>query len=235
MGEVQVRLIASQILVLIVFLFAAVLALTAVLVGAPSISNDLESNLALSMLARPLRRGELVLGKWLGLATVLIVYATVSGVLELIAVDLATGYVPPQPAQLIAYTASIGLVLLTLALLLSTRMAGMTAGIIPLISYFIAWIGGIVGGVGTGLNNNALIATGIVSKLLLPTDLLWRGAVYAMEPAAVVATLRAAGPVNAANPFAATEGPPLSFLVWTLFWFVALVGLTLWSFRAREI
>jgi ABC-type transport system involved in multi-copper enzyme maturation permease subunit len=235
LGEVQVRLIASQILVLVVFLFAAVLALTAVVVAAPSISGDLESNLALAMLARPVRRSELLLGRWLGLAVLLVVYATVAGVMELIVVDVATGYVPPQPVQLIAYTAGVGLILLTLTLLLSTRMSGMTAGIIPLACYFMAWIGGIVGGVGEGLNNNALIAAGVVSKLLLPTDGLWRGAVYAMEPASVVASLRAAGPFLAANPFAAAYPPPAPFLAWTAGWFLALIGLALWSFRAREV
>jgi hypothetical protein len=114
-------------------------------------------------------------------------------------------------------------------------MSGMTAGIIPLACYFMAWIGGIVGGVGEGLNNNALIAAGVVSKLLLPTDGLWRGAVYAMEPASVVASLRAAGPFLAANPFAAAYPPPAPFLAWTAAWFLALIGLALWSFRAREV
>ena len=233
--DLQVRVIASQVLIVVVFLFAAVLALMSVLVAAPSISGDLESNLALAMLARPVRRSELVLGKWLGLASLVVLYSAASGVLELIVVDAVTGYVPPRPVELIAYVAGVGLVLLTVALLLSTRLAGMTAGIIPLAAYFMAWVGGILGGVGQALNNNGLIATGVLSRLLLPTDGLWRGAVYAMEPASVVAGLRAAGVAASANPFSATDGPPATFLAWTAVWFVGMIGLTLWSFRAREI
>lgn len=233
-GEVQLRTIASQALIAVVFLFAGVLALMSVLVAAPSLSGDVESNLVLSMLARPVRRSELVLGKWLGLAVLVVMYATGSGVLELLALDLATGYLPPQPVQLIVYIAGLGLVLLTLALLLSTRLAGMTAAIIPLAAYFMAWVAGILGGLGHALGNQGLIVTGVVSQLILPTDGLWRAAVYAMEPAAVVAFLRTSGAVSG-NPFGATDGPAPGFLVWTVIWFVLVVGLTLWSFNRREI
>lgn len=235
LGEVQVRLIASQTLILVTFLFAAVLALMSVLVAAPSISGDVESNTVLALLARPVRRSELVLGKWLGLATLVVMYTVGSAVLELVVVDVATGYVPPSPVELMAYVAAIGLVLTTMALLLSTRLAGMTAAIIPLICYFVAWVGGILGGIGQAIGNNPLIAAGVVSRLLLPTDGLWRAAVYAMEPASIVAGLRAAGPLNAANPFAVSDGPAVPFLLWTALWFAAVIGLTLWSFRRREI
>lgn len=234
-GEVTLRLLASQVLIFIVFLFSAVLALMSVLVAAPSISGDIESNLALAMLARPVRRSELVLGKWLGLAALVLAYAAGSGILELIVVDAVTGYVPPQPVGLIASIGVLGLVLVTATLLLSTRLAGMTAGIIPLVCYFMGWVAGILGGIGEGINNQALILTGVVSKLLLPTDGMWRAAVYAMEPASVVASMRAAGAVSHANPFAATDGPAPAFLAWTVVWFAGMIGLTLWSFRNREI
>ena len=75
-SDVEVRLIASQLLVVITFMFAAVLALSSVMVAAPSISSEVESGLLLSMLSRPVRRADLVLGKWLGLA-VLVVLAII--------------------------------------------------------------------------------------------------------------------------------------------------------------
>ncbi len=98
-----------------------------------------------------------------------------------------------------------------------------------------AWVAGILGGIGTVIDNQALIATGVVSRLILPTDGLWRGAVYAMEPASVVAALKAAGPASGGSPFSATEGPAPAFLAWTFAWLVLMIGLTLWSFRTREL
>jgi ABC-type transport system involved in multi-copper enzyme maturation permease subunit len=235
LGVVEVRLIAAGVLIPIVFLFEGVLALMAVLVAAPSISGDVETNLALALLARPVRRSEMVLGKWLGLAALIVGYSVAAGVLELAVVDWATGYIPPDPFSLVLYVALVGLALLTITMLLSTRLAGMTAGIIPLIGYFMAFVGGALGGVGSAIGNQELITAGVISKLVLPTFGLWQGAVYAIEPATVVAGYRAAGAVAAANPFGATDPPPASFLVWTAFWFVAVLALTLWSFRHREI
>jgi ABC-type transport system involved in multi-copper enzyme maturation permease subunit len=235
LSQLELLVLASQVLIFVVFLFAAVLALMSVLVSAPSVSADVESNLVLALLARPVRRSELVLGKWLGLAALVVLYSAGAGMLELIVVDVTTGYAPPSPAGLIAYVAALGLVLQTLALLLSTRLAGMTAAIIPLIGYFIAWVGGILGGIGTAIDNQGLIVTGVVSRLLLPTDGLWRGAVYAMEPATVVTTVRAAGRLASGNPFSATDPPAPAFLAWTAVWFALMIGLTLWSFQRREL
>jgi ABC-type transport system involved in multi-copper enzyme maturation permease subunit len=234
-SEVEVRLIASQLLVVITFMFAAVLALSSVMVAAPSISADVESGLVLSMLSRPVRRADLVIGKWLGLATLVVIYAGGSGILEMVGVDLTTGYVPPNPVPLLAYVAGMGIILLTLALFLSTRLSGMTGGIIGLAAYFIAWVGGILGGVGVALNNDTLRHSGTVISLLVPTDQLWRGAVYSMEPASILATARAAGRALAGNPFLVTDPPPYAFLAWTVVWVLGLLALSAWSFRAREV
>jgi ABC-type transport system involved in multi-copper enzyme maturation permease subunit len=232
---VEVRLITSQLLILIAFMFAAVLALSSVMVAAPSISSEVESGLLLSMLSRPVRRADLVLGKWLGLAVLVVLYAGGSALLELIGVYLTTGYVPPEPVQLTAYIAGEGIILLPLALFLSTRLPGMTGGIVGLVAYFVAWVGGILGGVGQALGNDALRHSGTVISLLVPTDQLWRGAVYSMEPASVLATARAAGRAVAGNPFVVGSPPPFAFLAWTLVWVVGMLALTVWSFRGREV
>ena len=68
--------------------------------------------------------------------------------------------------------------LLTLSLLLSTRFAGMVGGVSGLILWGLAWMGGIVGGVGLVFDNATLTHVGTASKLILPTDGLWRGAVW---------------------------------------------------------
>lgn len=235
LSPVEVRVLASQLLIVVAFLFAGVLALSSVLVAAPAISAEVESNQVLALLARPVSRASYVLGKWLGLAVLIVGYAVVSGVAELIAVAVATGYVPPQPLQLIAAIAGEGLVLLTLTTLLSTRLAGMTGGIIALVMYFIAWIGGIVEGVGRGIDNQTLSTIGLVIRLVLPTDALWRQAVYAMEPATMLAGFRQSGALASAFPFAATDPIPPAMVAWVVLWVVALLALALWSFRRREL
>jgi ABC-2 type transport system permease protein len=231
----QVALLTSQLLIVVTFMFSGVLALSAAVVAGPLISSEVESGLLLSMLARPVRRSEVVIGKWLGLAVLVAIYAALAGTLELAAVDWATGYLPPHPVDLIVYVAAEGLVLLSLGMLLSTRLSGITAGVIALVAWLMGWIAGVVGDIGTGLQNQALENVGIVSHLLLPSDGLWRGAIYAMEPDTLIAAMRALGTAGRANPFAATDPPPAQFLVWVVAWFAIVLTLSIWSFRTREI
>ncbi|HEV2413903.1 MAG TPA: ABC transporter permease [Candidatus Dormibacteraeota bacterium] len=231
----QVALITSQLLIVVTFMFSGVLALSAAVVAGPLISGEVESGLLLSMLARPLRRSEVVIGKWLGLGVLVTIYAAGAAFLELAAVDWATGYLPPHPIQLTVYVAAEGLILLSLGLVLSTRLSGITAGVIALVAWLMGWIAGVVGDIGTGLQNQALENVGIISHILLPSDGLWRGAIYAMEPDTYLAALRAAGTFGRANPFAAVDPPPTAFLLWVVVWFAVVLAVSIWSFRTREI
>jgi ABC-type transport system involved in multi-copper enzyme maturation permease subunit len=231
----QVELISSQLLIVVTFMYSGVLALSAAVVAGPLISSEVESGLLLSVLARPVRRSEVVIGKWLGLAVLVAIYAGGSGLLEMAAVDWATGYVPPHPIELTLFVCAEGLALLSLGLLLSTRLSGITGGVIALVAWLMGWIGGVVGDIGTGLQNQAVENIGTFSRLILPTDGLWRGAVYAMEPDAVIASLRLAGTIGRANPFSAVDPPPLAFLAWVVVWFALMLTLSIWSFRTREI
>jgi len=231
----QVALITSQLLIGVTFMYSGVLALSAAVVAGPLISSEVESGLLLSMLARPVRRSEVVIGKWLGLGVLIAIYAAGSAFLELAAVDWATGYLPPHPVQLVLYVGAEGLVLLSLGLLLSTRLSGITGGVIALVAWLMAWIAGVVGDIGSGLQNQAVANVGVFSHLLLPTDGLWRGAMYAMEPDAFLASLKAAGTIARANPFVAVDPPPTQFLAWVVVWFALMFALSIWSFRTREI
>ena len=233
--DVQVKLIASQFLILVMFMFSNVLALSSVFVASPALSGDIESGIALALLARPISRRDYVLGKWVGLAALVVAYAAAAIAIELAAVDLAVGYVPPRPLEFAAFILGEGLVLLSLAILFSTRLSGMVGGVIALVLFGMAWLGGIVGGLGAAFGNDVIENAGTVTKLVLPTDGLWRGAVYHLQPAAVLTATNAAGPAAAANPFFAATPPPTVYLLWSALWIAAVLALAVASFRAREV
>src|SRR2546430_15439155 len=99
----QVALVSSQLLIVIVFMYSGVLALSAAVVAGPLISSEVESGLLLSMLARPLRRSEVVIGKWIGLAALVAVHAAGGGGVGLAALGWAAGDLPPPPAALLVF------------------------------------------------------------------------------------------------------------------------------------
>lgn len=234
-GATLVRTTTSQLMIVVAFMFTTVLGLSATVVASPSISGDMESGLALSMLARPVRRADLLLGKWLAFVTMVVAYSAGAAALEMVVVDWVTGYVPPHPLELCIFVSAVGVSLVTLSMALSTRLSGLVGGVIALVAFFMSWMSGIVGSIGLALRSQPLIQAGAVFRLIIPADGLWRGAIWSLEPAVVIAAVRSSGVGAAANPFFAGDPPPAAFLAWCVAWMAGLLVLALWSFSRREV
>ena len=79
-------------------MFSFVLAMTAAFVGAPAIGGDLESGVALAVLARPIRRAEVLVGRWLGCAVVVVaLHGRRRGCWRSASRSWSPGYGPPEP------------------------------------------------------------------------------------------------------------------------------------------
>lgn len=238
-GEVSVQvcitLTAATILILLSFMFSFVLALGAAFVASPSISADIESGILLSMLTRPIRRSDVLLGKWLGLASLIVVYGGGTAAMEFIIMKIAVGYAPPNPVLAIVFIVAEGLVVLTLAMLFSTRLSAITGGIVALVLFGAGWLGGIVGSVGAAFHNQAIENVGTATSLIFPTDGLWRGAIYNLEPVTLVLLNNAAGRARGANPFFVTDPPATPYILWTVLWVVTVFSAAAWSFARRDL
>ncbi len=234
-ARAQANVLVSQLLVMVMFMFSFVVGMTAVFVASPSIAGDIESGIALAVLARPIRRGEVLFGKWLGNAVVLVTYAIGGGALELAVVQATTGYAPPEPLAFLLYLAGETVVGVTLATLLSTFVTPMAGGAIAVVCFGLAWIAGVASAIGELLVNPTLVHVGTATRLILPTDGLWRGAMYALEPASIVLAAAGARSAVASNPFLALSPPPATYLAWCIAWIVTVLGASLWVFRRREL
>jgi ABC-type transport system involved in multi-copper enzyme maturation permease subunit len=234
-AELQIQVGVSQVLILVAFMFSFVLAMTAAFLGAPAIASDLESGVALALLARPIRRADLVLGRWLGLTAVVAGYAVASGLLEIAIVGILTGHAPPEPWVAVAFLAAQSTVLLSTALLLSTRLPAVASGAVCVVLFGLAWMAGVFAGIGRVFGVDALVAVAQASRWLFPSDGLWRGVVYGLEPPLVVLGATRFGAAADANPFYASSPPPVGFVAWSVVWVALVIGLAVWSMDRREI
>lgn len=233
---VEIQVAVSQILILVAFMFSFVLAMTAAFLGAPAIAADLESGVAHAMLARPIRRADLVLGRWLGLSIVVTGYALVSGLLEVAAIDAVTGYGPPDPWLAVASLSGQAIVLLTLAIALSTRLPAIAAGAICVVLFGLGWMAGVFAGIGRFFDVGPLVTLAEASRWVLPTDGLWRGAIHGLEPPLVVlAAADRLGNAADANPFYAAAPPPIEFVAWSVVWVGLVLAAGVWSLSRRDL
>jgi ABC-type transport system involved in multi-copper enzyme maturation permease subunit len=234
--ELQIRIGVSQVLILIAFMFSFVLAMTAAFIGAPAVGGDLESGVAYAILARPLRRADLLLGRWLGSAVVVVAYAVASGLFAIAVAVVVSGYGPPEPLLAVAFLAAQALVLLTLTLALGSVLPSIAAGAIAVVGFGLGWMAGVLAGVAAALGVTALGSVAEASRWLLPSDGLWRGVIYGLEPPLVVLIAAGRAPQLAnANPFYAATPPPLAFVVWSVVWVALVLGAATWWFERRDL
>ena len=235
-GELEIQIGVSQVLILIAFMFSFVLAMTAAFVGAPAVGGDLESGVAYAILARPLRRAELIVGRWLGSAVVVVAYTIASGLLAIGVAVLVSGYGPPDPLLAVAFLAGEVLVLLTFTLALGSVLPGIAAGAIAVVGFGLGWMAGVLAGVAAALGVEGLRGVAEASRWILPTDGLWRGVIYGLEPPLVVLIAAGRAPALAnANPFYATEPPAPMFVMWSIVWMALVLGGATWWFERRDL
>ena len=226
------RLVASQLLNLVMFGISLIAALGTAFLAGPTLAGEVESGMALSVLARPVRRWAVLLGKWLGLVAFGSGFLAVAGLAQFVIVQLTVGYWPPQPVTGLLLLAAQTTALLTLGLLLSTAVSPMASGIVAVGLFGATWIAGVVGGVGDALGNEGVARVGTVSRMLLPTDGLWRGAMHAFQDPSALTSFGAA---TEGFPFLSPAPLTVAYLLWAAVWIAMVFGLAALSFGRRDI
>lgn len=229
----QARLTASIVLNLVMFGYSLIAALGTAFLAGPTLSGETESGIALAILARPIRRPAFLLGKWLGLVVFGSSFVVVAGLAQCIVVRLTVDYWPPAPAVALAHLAGQTIVLLTLAVLLSTAISPMASGVIAVGLFGATWIAGVVGGIGRSLGNESVARVGSISRMILPTDGLWRGAMHAFQdPSALV---EFGGSDAEAFPFLSWAPLTTTYLLWAALWVAMVWAVAASSFARKDL
>jgi ABC-type transport system involved in multi-copper enzyme maturation permease subunit len=229
----EARLTASILLNLVMFGFSLIAALGTAFLAGPTLAGETESGIALAVLSRPIRRSHFLLGKWLGLVVFGCAFVVVAGLAQCLVVRATVDYWPPEPAAALALLAAQTTLLLTLALLLSTAISPMASGVVTVGLFGSTWIAGVVGGIGAGLENESVERVGTISRMLLPTDGLWRGAMHAFQDP--TALLEFGSSDAMAFPFLSAAPLTTAYLVWAGIWGLMVLSLATLSFLRKDL
>jgi len=91
-----------------------------------------------------------------------------------------------------------------------------------------------LGSVGLAFWTTALVSVSDAIRYLLPTDALWQGVVYGLEPAFVINAVGDQA-IGRASPFFASEPPSITIVAWAAIWVVLLLALAVSQLRRREL
>jgi Cu-processing system permease protein len=197
------------------------------LVAADTLAGEVNSGTVQSIVTKPIRRADIVIGKWLGTASLLLVYLLLIAGGVVISIWLQTGFIADNLALGLLYIFMEGLVVLSVALLFGSRISALATGGIVFGLYGIAFIGGWVEQIGSLLQNQASINIGIISSLIMPSEALWRKAASEMQSSF-------AGDLMM-TPFTTSSVPSSAMMVYSVFYLAGLIFLTLRFFSKRDL
>ncbi len=201
----------------------------ALLISVDTIAGEITSGTIQTLVTKPLRRWEVVTGKWLGLAVMLSLFIVVMCSALIGIVWTITRYLPPNPLAGILLIVLEGLVVLTLSILGGTRLPALANGVVVFMLYGLAFIAGWIEQIGAMLRNEAAVNTGIVVSLLMPSEAMWKRAAYLMQPP-FLSNLGLD-----ATPFGAASTPSPLMVGYAALYVVAALAIAVHLFSRRDL
>jgi Cu-processing system permease protein len=211
-------------------------ALLGLFLGTASVSPEIDSGALHAVLARPLSRLQYLLGRFLALAGLLVAYVVVMSAALLLVARGVTGFQPGDATRVVGLMVLEVLILLAVSLLGSTVLPTLANGVVMLVLFGLAWLGGIIGFVATIPPGNELMANlGTAVSLLLPADAVWRGASFHVLPTSFLVAGSFANGEEVGLPFGSTAPMAPAMLAWAVAYPVACLTLAGAAFRRRDL
>ena len=204
------------------FLIVMITALTTV--GA--VSAEIDSDTIHAIAAKPIRRWEIVLGKWLGHTLMAVVYTTLLAAGVMLSVYAISGYATPSGGSVLLILILESLAVLSVTLLGSTLLSTLANGVAVFMLYGLAFVGGWVEQIGAVLDSQTAVDLGIASSLLMPSEALWRYAAGLLQ--------RSSSFNMPVSPFSVTSQPTPAAVVYAGAYTLALLLGAMWAFSRRD-
>lgn len=200
----------------------------ALLISVTAVSGEIDSHTIEALVTKPVRRWEVILGKWLGFAAILTVYTVllVGGVIVLY--RWQTGFLVSNVLAGLGLMLMQGLLVLSLTMLGGTRLSTLANGVLAFMMVGIAFIGGWVEQIGSLLQSETAVNIGIVTSLVMPTEILWRQALALLQP-------RVTSAAFAAGPFMVLSQPSDLMIGYAVVYTAVLLLLSLVAFSRRDL
>jgi Cu-processing system permease protein len=232
-GNIQADLLRSQIhnflslmgLYAVQFLTIAM----AALVAADTLAGEISSGTIQSIVTKPVRRAEVVMGKWLGYALLLALYLIlmIGGTMAI--VRIVANYTLPNVVvgALLIYVES--LVIMSLTVACSSMFSTLATGGIVFGLWGLAFIGGFVEQIGALIHNTSVVNIGIISSLILPTEAVFRRAAFLMTSPVVQSLGFSNGPLFVVSV------PSSAMVVYAVLYLFVLLGIAVRQFGRRDL
>ncbi len=202
--------------------------LLAIFAAVGTIASEVDSGTLHAIVPKPVHRWEIVLGKWLGFALMLGAYLALMAAGVILTIWAIWGAVPSSPVPGVGLMLLCTLLLLSLTVLGSTLLATVANGIVVFMLYGVGLLGGFIEQLGSLVQNETMVNVGIVTSLLIPSDVLWKMASYVMQPPELLAR-------SFTTPIFGGSAPSAPMVAYALVYAVAAIVLAIAVFDRRDL
>ena len=197
------------------------------LLGADTLAGEINSGSIQTILTKPIRRSDVVFGKWLGFAGLLGLYALLMSGGVVLIVFLQSDYVPRNMWTGLPLIYLESLVVMTISLAGSSAMPALATGGMVFGLYGLAFLGGWIEQIGALANYPSAVKIGIITSLVIPTEALWRRAAYEMQTPLASAI--------GISPFGAFSVPSILMVLYAIVYLVVTLLTAVNIFKQRDI
>lgn len=221
------RMIGLQFTLLGMNVVSMIGALLAVFLSVGTISAEVDSGTLHAIVPKPLRRRDVLWGKWLGFAAMLSAYVFVLSLAVGGAVALFSGHWLDKMVVAALPLVLQSLLLLSISMLGTTFLPTVANGVVVFGLYAAAMVSGFVEQLGTIIRNEGMVNVGIVTSLLVPSD--------AMSKLAAAILQEGASYFERAGPFMVNSRPSIWMVAYALLYVAVLLVVAERVFAARDL
>ncbi|MFQ5576088.1 MAG: ABC transporter permease [Anaerolineae bacterium] len=166
--------VSGGLLIMGLFAVNVLIVMMTALTSAGAISGEIDSHTIQTIATKPVHRWEIVAGKWLGFAVMLVMYIIFMAGGLMTAVYLRSGFLPPNIVPALALLSLEGLIVLSVTIFGGTLFSTLATGVLVFMLYGIAFVGSWVEQIGALLKSETAVQVGIVASLIMPSETMWR-------------------------------------------------------------
>jgi ABC-type transport system involved in multi-copper enzyme maturation permease subunit len=199
----------------------------AALLGADTLAGEINSGTIQTIATKPIRRADVVLGKWLGFAELLGLYVLLMAGGTTLSVFIQSGYVPDNLFIGLGLIYMESILIMTITLMLSAAFPALATGGIVFGLYGLAFIGGWIEEFGAVLQNDTAVKVGIITSLLNPSESLWKRAAFEMQTPLMGTFF--------GSPFASKSVPSPLMMGYVFLYLVVVLFIAVRTFQKRDL
>jgi ABC-type transport system involved in multi-copper enzyme maturation permease subunit len=203
-----------------------------VLTSVDTLSGELASGTIQAVATKPIPRWQLLLGKWMGFVGMVTVYVVlmvggITTVTYFMSLRSVGGVLPHHLLRGVALIWLECILMLTLTFRMGVSFSTLTNGVVVLGLHGIAFMGGWIEQAAALTHSPRALNVGITASLIMPSEALWRRAVFEMQ-SPIVSTL-------GFTPFSAASVPSKFMILYAGLYLALALALAVRRFSKRDL